>query len=87
MTLARARRLAVGILISAALVSCDQDASTSSEWDEFPSGLKSSIDAYAADGDCAGLQQTFDTVDAADGAHPDILNYIDEKMSSAGCYG
>jgi hypothetical protein len=73
MTLARARRLAVGVIIAAALVSCDQDASTSSEWDEFPSGLKSSIDAYAADGDCAGLQQTFDTVDAADGSHPDIL--------------
>jgi hypothetical protein len=87
MTLARARRLAVGVIIAAALVSCDQDASTSSEWDEFPSGLKSSIDAYAADGDCAGLQQTFDTVDAADGSHPDILNYIDDKLSSAGCYG
>ncbi len=87
MTLARARRLAVGVLIAAALVSCDQDVSTSSEWDEFPAGVKSSIDAYAADGDCAGLQQTFDTVDAADGSHPDILSYIDDKLSSAGCYG
>ena len=86
MTLARARRLAVGVIIAAALVSCDQDASTSSEWDEFPSGLKSSIDAYAADGDCAGLQQTFDTVDASDGSHPDILSYIDDKLSSASCY-
>lgn len=36
---------------------------------------------------CAGLQQTFDTVDAADGSHPDILSYIDDKLSSAGCYG
>jgi hypothetical protein len=87
MTRGRARRLIVGVIAAAALVSCDQNAATSSEWDEFPSGLKSSIDAYAADQDCAGLQQTFDTVDAADGSHPDILGYIDDKLSSAGCYG
>jgi hypothetical protein len=83
----RARRLIVGVIAATALVSCSQDTATSSEWDEFPSGLKSSIDAYAADGDCVGLQQTFDTVDAADGSHPDILSYIDDKLNSAGCYG
>ena len=59
---------------------------TSSEWDEFPSGLRPSIDAYAAEGDCQGLQDTFDTVDLADGAHPDILRYIDGKMRDADCY-
>jgi hypothetical protein len=87
MTPGRARRLIIGVIAAATLVSCDQGAATSSEWDEFPSGLKSSIDAYAADQDCGGLQQTFDTVDAADGSHPDILGYIDDKLSSAGCYG
>jgi hypothetical protein len=87
MTPGRTRRLVVGVIAAAALVSCNRDTATLSEWEEFPSGLKPSIDAYAADRDCVGLQQTFDTVDAADGSHPDILDYIDDQMLSAGCYG
>jgi hypothetical protein len=34
-----------------------------------------------------GCSKTFDTVDAADGSHPDILSCIDDKLRSAGCYG
>jgi hypothetical protein len=36
MALGRAQRLIIGVIAAAALVSCDQDAATSSEWDEFP---------------------------------------------------
>ena len=78
------RWLIVSVLV---LSACGRSSASSDEWSDWPSGLRASIDAYAAEQDCAGLQGMFDSVDAADGSHPDILDYINGKLADAGCYG
>jgi hypothetical protein len=49
----------------------------------------------AVAGDCAGLQAEFDVADANDAAqrdrvgdgNADLMQYIDDKLEAAGCYG
>lgn len=83
------RHTMIGIVTVLFLSACGPNYGNSDEWDEWGPGLRLSIDAYAAERppNCAGLQATFDTVDKAPGSDPDILGYIDAKMSDAGCYG
>lgn len=64
-------------------------------WEDYSPSVRADIDALAAAGDCAGLQQQFDTADANNDAtmartghnNVELMKYIDGKMSDAGCYG
>lgn len=55
-------------------------------WSKYPSSQKRLIDNAARDGKCRLLQATFDTQAGKDGADPDLLDYIDQKLRSANCY-
>lgn len=64
------------------------------DWENYTPEVKQRIDSMAAAGDCMGLQAEFDTAEANDAAqrertgdgNADVMGYIDDKMSSAGCY-
>lgn len=53
-------------------------------WESYPSSLKQTIDSAETAGDCIGLQSIFDTYINAGAT--DVAGYVDESLSSAGCY-
>jgi hypothetical protein len=64
------------------------------DWENYAAEVRTRIDALGAAGDCAGLQQEFDTAAANDIAqwsrtgsgNADLMQYIDEWLTLAGCY-
>jgi hypothetical protein len=86
------RRVAVTALSGVLLGSC----SSGVDWENYAPEVKTRIDRMAVEGDCGGLLQAgFDTADANDTAqrnrvgsgNADLMDYIDAKLSDAGCYG
>lgn len=69
-------------------------AASDVDWENYSPTVKPRIDDLAAEGDCAGLQNEFDTAEqnntaqrkrVGDGnAH--LMGYIDSKLAEAGCY-
>lgn len=86
----------VAITAALALSACGGDADVEETvegiWPSLPVGngetLQATIDDYASDADCDGLQETFDTwANAATfDDRAEILSYIDDAMTGAGCY-
>lgn len=71
------------------------EGSSEVDWENYAPEVKTRIDGFAGSGDCAALQQEFDIADANDDlqrdrvgdGNADLMDYIDEKMADAGCYG
>jgi hypothetical protein len=68
--------------------------SGSVDWENYSPSVKARIDSLAAAGDCSGLQREFDIADENDDAqrarvgsgNADLMDYVDAKLSEAGCY-
>lgn len=87
----RVMTLAIAFLLM--LVGCG-GAGEDVDWDNYDPSVKQRIDSMAEKQDCAGLQSEFDTAEAnssmqrartGDG-NADLMGYIDEQLSAAGCY-
>lgn len=68
--------------------------STDVDWENYAPSVKRRIDSMAERKNCQGLQQEFETAEANNDAqlsrvgdgNSDLMAYIDEQMSAAGCY-
>ena len=75
--------------------SAPTESSSDVDWENYAPEVKTRIDSLAASGDCAALQREFDIADANDAlqrdrvgeGNADLMGYIDDKLTSAGCYG
>lgn len=64
-------------------------------WADYDPSVKARIDSASATRDCTTLQSEFDTADANNAAtlrrtghnNAALMNYIDDAMKSADCYG
>jgi len=76
-----------GLLIWA----CSADDSV--DWENYSPAARQRIDRMATRGDCAGLQEEFETAEANNVAqrqrtgdgNDDLMGYINMKMEQAGC--
>jgi hypothetical protein len=65
------------------------------DWENYHPSVRQRIDSMAASGDCAGLQDEFNTAETNSDAqrartgdgNADLMRYIDDRMRGAGCYG
>ncbi len=88
------RELVLIVMVLTFAVACSSSGS-GVDWENYAPSVKAQIDSLASASDCAGLQAEFDTADANDDAqrartgdgNADLMSYINDKMSSAGCYG
>lgn len=85
-------RVAGWALVLVVLVGCGGGEEV--DWENYDASVKQRIDSLAESGDCALLQQEFDTAEAnsdmqrarvGDG-NADLMGYIDEQLEEAGCY-
>lgn len=82
------------ILMTAILAGCAGETGAGVDWENYDPSVKTRIDSMAASGECPGLQAEFDTAEANSDAqrartgdgNADLMDYIDGKMSDAGCY-
>jgi len=90
------KRLGVVVAVALLVAGCgSSDVPNSSvAWDDYDSTLKSKIDGYADDSDCAALQEQFDVADQNNGStrertghgNVELMDYINGKLTDAGCY-
>ena len=84
-----------GLILALAIIGGSCVAAESSvDWENYAPEVRERIDSMAAAGDCADLQEEFDTAEANSEAqrartgdgNADLMGYIDDRMREAGCY-